>query len=253
VSFGLALGGGAARGHAHVGVLSALEAAGLRPSHLAGTSAGAIVAGLYAFGVGVDEIESAAGEFTWRDVAGISLKRTGLLSNRELGDICEDLLGPVDLRDAAIPLAVVTTDITNGERVVFTDGPLSRVVRASAAVPGVFEPVEIGDRQLVDGGLVENVPVAALRELGAATVVAVTLDTGLDFQTPRSLVPILINAFQIAVSTASEAYIRDAADVVIRPDLRHFTHWNTKDGAAIRREGQRAGEAAVEAIRTAQR
>lgn len=248
---GVAFGGGAARGHAHVGVLYALEAAGLQIEATAGTSSGALAAALHAFGVPTPDLETAVAGLTWRSVSRVSMRKTGIFSNRELGDLCDHLLGEVDLRDSEIPLAIVATNVATGERVVLREGPVSLAVRASAAIPGVFEPVEIDGQPLVDGALVENVPVAAVRDLGADVVVGVSLDTHLDFERPTGIVSVLINAFEIAVGTASSLQMEEEAAVTIRPDLGRFQHWDTRSNEAIREEGRRAAAEAIPDIRGA--
>lgn len=249
--WGLALGGGAVRGHAHVGLLSVFEDAGLAPDVITGTSAGALVAALWAFGLGPTDIGAALERLNWRSVSRLSARRSALFSNRELGDICEEILGPVDLTESRRPLAVVAADISTGERVVLREGPVGRSVRASAAIPGIFQPVEIDGRFLVDGAIVENVPVLAARDLGAETVVGVSLDQGLDFGKPRGLMEVLVNAFEIAVATGSSAQLGHPADVIVRPELARFNRWSTRSRDAIQTEGARAARAAVPDIERA--
>ncbi|MDX1395231.1 MAG: patatin-like phospholipase family protein [Gemmatimonadota bacterium] len=250
-AWGLALGGGAVRGHAHVGAIEALEAAGLRPDYLAGTSAGALVASLLGFGLDAARIAAALVDLKWRSVSRVSLRRSGIFSNRELGDLCEELLGSADLRDAATPLAVVAADIGTGERVLLREGPVSEAVRASSAIPGIFEPVEIGGRMLVDGSIVENVPARAARELGADVVAAISLDSGLDFAAPHRIMEVLVNAFEISVASASSVQLGRDADVVVRPELGPYRHWDTGAAEAIRAEGRRAVRDAIPQIERA--
>ncbi len=249
--WGLALGGGAVRGHAHVGLHSVFEDADLDPDVITGTSAGALVAALWAFGLSSTEIGAALERLNWRSVSHLSARRGAVFSNRELGDICEEILGPVDLTESGRPLAVVAADISTGERVVLREGPVGMAVRASAAIPGIFQPVEIDGRFLVDGAIVENVPVLAARELGAEVVVGVSLDRGLDFTRPRGLMEVIVNAFEIAVATASSAQLAYPADVIVRPDLARFNRWNTRSSEAIQSEGARAARAALPDIERA--
>ena len=233
------------RGHAHVGAIEALESAGLRPDCLTGTSAGALVASLAAFGLDAARIAAALVDLKWRSVSRVSLRRSGIFSNRELGDLCEELLGPADLREAATPLAVVAADIGTGERVLLREGPVADAVRASSAIPGIFEPVEIRGRMLVDGSIVENVPAHAARELGADVVVAISLDAGLDFEAPHRIMEVVVNAFEISVASASAAQLGRDADVIVRPELGPYRHWDTGAAEAIRAEGRRATREAV--------
>jgi NTE family protein len=245
---GMALGGGAALGWAHVGVLQALDARGIRPDLLAGTSAGAIVAALYAFGLAPDEIAPRVGELGWRRMSHLSLNSLGILSNEGLEQAVEDAIGPAQLEDAKLPVSVVAADIHTGERVVLRSGPVGLAVRASACIPGIFVPVELGEHMLVDGGVVENVPVRAVREMGLPQVtVAVALMGLTDFRPVRTLVGVLANAFDIAMDAAQDRELEDA-DIVIRPDLREFTRWDTEARDEIIEAGRQAGQAAVPKI-----
>lgn len=248
-TLGLALGGGAALGYAHVGVLGVLESYGVRPDVVAGTSAGAFVAVLYAFGLSPAQIIKRVEKIGWRDLSSVSLNSLGIASNEGLAELVDDAIGEgALLEEADMPVAVVTADIRTGRRVVLTEGPVTDAVRASTAIPGVFTPMEIGDNLLVDGGIVENVPVRAVKELGADTVIAVSLSGVVDFKEPRTLMGVLANAFEIAVDGAEKLEL-EQADVVIRPDLGGFSHWNTEARHDIMTAGRKAAEEAIPEIR----
>jgi len=244
---GLALGGGAALGWAHVGVLQALAAQGIRPDVLAGTSAGAIVAALYAFGVAPDDISPRVGDLTWRRMSHFSLNSLGILTNEGLERAVESAIGEAQLEDARLPVAIVAADVHTGERVVLRSGPVGAAVRASSCIPGIYAPVELADHTLVDGGLVENVPVRAVRELGADVIVAVALMGITEFRPVRNLLDVLANAFEIALDSAQDREL-EGADVIIRPDLRRFKRWDTESKDEIMEAGRRAGLDAVEEI-----
>lgn len=251
-TLGLALGGGAVLGFAHIGVLAALDEAGIDFDCIAGTSAGAIVGALYAFGRSPNELREILSPLTWRKVSGFSRTSKGLLSNEPVAELIEAELGDPRIEDAEIPLAVVAADIHTGERVVLRDGPVGPAVRASAAIPGIYTPVEIGDRVLVDGGIVDNVPVDAVRAMGARVAVAATLGDALDFERVSNLLSVLTNAFLITVNTATRLSLElDRADVVIEPDLEPHNHWDMKQGDELMEKGHDAGRAAVAAIRSA--
>lgn len=251
-TLGLALGGGAVLGFAHIGLLEALDEAGIRADYVAGTSAGAIVGALYAFGCGPDRTREILTPLTWRKVSGFTRTSMGLLTNEPVGELIEDELGDARIEDAEIPLAIVAADIHTGERVVLREGPLADAVRASAAIPGIYTPVEIGDRLLVDGGVVENVPVSAVQEMGADVAVAATLGGALDFQEVSNLLSVLTNAFLITVHTATALSLElDRADVVIHPDLEPHNHWDMKQKDALIDKGRDAGRDAVQRIRDA--
>ncbi|MGK7311190.1 MAG: patatin-like phospholipase family protein [Candidatus Longimicrobiales bacterium M2_2A_002] len=251
-SLGLALGGGAVLGFAHIGLLSALADADLEIDCVAGTSAGAIVAALCAFEVGPRRIQELLSPLSWRKVSHFTRMSMGLLSNEPVGDLLEEELGDAQVEDASIPLAVVAADIHTGERVVLRSGPVSTAVRASAAIPGIYTPVEVEGRVLVDGGIVDNVPVVAARNLGADVTVAATLGDALDFDEVSNLLGVLTNAFLITVNTATRLSLElDRADVVIEPDLEPHNHWDMKQRDELMAKGYDAGEAAVPRIRDA--
>lgn len=251
-ALGLALGGGAVLGFAHIGLLEALDEADIRIDRIAGTSAGAIAAALYAFGVKPERAMELLSPLTWRKISGFSRNSMGLLSNEPVAELLGDELGDVRIENASIPLAIVAADIHTGERVVLTDGPLDKAVRASAAIPGIYTPVEIDDRVLVDGGIVENVPVQAVRDLGADVVVAATLGDALDFDKVRTLLGVLTNAFLITVNTATRLALElERADVVIEPDLEPHNHWDMKQRNALLEKGHQAGDEAVPELRKA--
>jgi len=246
---GLALGGGAVLGYAHVGVLGVLEAYGVRPDVVAGTSAGAFVGALYAFGLSPAEIIRKVEPLNWRAVSGVSLTSLGLANNEGLGELVDEAIGEdARIEDARIPLGIVAADVRNGKRVVLRDGPVAEAVRASAAIPGIFVPVERNDQLLVDGGIVENVPVRVAREMGADRVIASALTGVVDFKPPKTLMGVLANAFTIVVDGAAALEL-ESADVVIKPDLSGFNHWNVENREAIIDAGRKAAESAVPAIR----
>lgn len=248
---GLALGGGAVLGYSHIGVLMVLESEGIAVDRISGTSAGAIVAALHAFGVPPDRCRTLLSPLTWRTVSNFSRNSLGLLSNEPLAEILRGELGDVRIEDAPIPLAIVAADIHTGKPVVLREGPLALAVKASAAIPGIYTPVSLDGRLLTDGGIVENVPVRPLREMGADVVVATTLGETLDFQPVRTLLGVLTNAFLIAVNTATRLALRSGADVIIEPDLLVHNHWDMDQRDELIEKGREAGVEAVPAIRSA--
>lgn len=247
---GLALGGGAALGFAHIGILAALRDAGVRISRVSGTSAGAVAAALHAFGVSPDRMRDLLAPITWRTISRYSRSSLGLLTNEPLGEMVRDEVGDVRIEEAMIELAIVAADIHTGDEVVLTTGPLATAVRASTAVPGIYTPVRMGDRLLVDGGVTGNVPIRAVRRMGAETAVAATLGEHLDFQPVRNIFGVLANAFLIAVNTATRATLEDA-DVIIEPALDGRPHWPLDQPDELIRLGYRAAEEATPAIRAA--
>ena len=216
----LALGGGFARGFAHLGVLQVLEENHIAISHIAGTSVGSILGAAYASGAPLARIIATCRTLKFRDIASWQLSRLGLASNHRLADLIESVFESLRFEDLRIPMAVVATNLNTGEPVVFTEGNLVDPIRASCAFPGIFEPVEIGTRWLVDGGLTAPVPTEAARELGAWRVVGVSVG----FQdghrgAPKNIFQVVSRAVCAAQKHQHELWERHA-DLVIRPDVQ---------------------------------
>lgn len=175
---GLVLGGGAAKGLAHVGVLNVIEEIGIKPEFIAGTSMGAIVGALYASGMKAKEIEDVISRIDQKEVLRlfkISLNGAGFTEGKNISALLQSLLGDINIQDLNIPFACVATNIVNGNEIVFRKGDLNEALRASFSVPGLFTPQKIDQEVLVDGGLVNPVPVDVAREMGAEKVIAVNV------------------------------------------------------------------------------
>ncbi len=241
---GLALGSGAALGAAHIGVLRALEEHDIKPSYIAGTSIGALVGALYAFGKSVDEIEEIAVSLNWLDISDIRLSKLGLLSNNEIGELLDEHLGEVTFEQASIKLAVVATDISNGEKVVLNEGLVSDAVEASTCIPVIFEPVQIDGRMLVDGGLLESVPVSVLKEFGADFTIAVDVKAFRTYRRPDDIFDVLNNSLEIALIHLAHVRIEDV-DIMIQPKLGDYSRMDTNHTKEMIDLGY---EAAVEAL-----
>jgi len=221
-TIGLALGGGAAKGVAHIGVLKALEDANIEVDYIAGTSVGAMIAALYAFRVDVDTIGSLARRLTMSKVTSFKLNKTGFFSTESLRELMLEYVGDVAIEDAAIPLSIVATDINSGEEIILTSGSVVDAVCASAAIPGIYIPVEINDRTLVDGGLVQNVPIEALQTAGAGVTIASHLNSVSHYQEISHVLDVMRNAFEIAVSQHTQDQLKEA-DLLISMDLSDFS------------------------------
>ncbi|HXY25068.1 MAG TPA: patatin-like phospholipase family protein [Candidatus Acidoferrum sp.] len=227
---GLALGGGFARGFAHLGVLRVLEQHQIPISHIAGTSVGSILGAAYASGAPLARIIDACRTIRFRDFARWRVSRLGLASNHRLGNLIERVFHSRQFEDLRIPLAVVATDLTTGEPVVFTQGNLVDAIRASCAFPGLFEPVEIGTRCLADGGLVAPVPTRAARDLGAATVVGISVGVQDGHRgAPTNIFQVVSRAVSAAQKHQLEVWERHA-DLVLRPDVQSLA-WDDFDRA----------------------
>ena len=178
VKIGYALGGGAARGLSHIGVLKVLDEHGISPDIIAGTSIGAIVGALYAGGYEPSEIEQLVLGLDWKKLVylvDMTLPLSGLLQGKRVVSLLKSILGDLTFSQLRCDFACVATDIINGEQVVLRDGSLIEAVRASISIPGIFTPVAIKGRYLVDGGLINAVPVSVCREMGAEYVIGVNV------------------------------------------------------------------------------
>jgi NTE family protein len=217
---GLALGGGAARGFAHVGVIQVLEESGIRPVLVAGTSAGSLVAALYASGktgTQLQQIAETMEEATFADWT-LPIFSRGLLRGDALARYVHAQVGGRRIEDLPLPLGIVATDLNSGQGVLFQRGDTATAVRASSAVPAVFQPVRIAGREYVDGGLVSPVPVRYARQMGAELVIAVDISNVPDANPAGDTLQILLQTFTIMGRSINSWELRDA-DVVVRPAL----------------------------------
>jgi len=226
---GLALSGGMARGRAHVGVIQALEEAGIHADFVSGVSAGAMVAAAYAAGLNMAELIQLARQFNWLRIAtpvlplpGRSgLGRLGLLDFGKIETFLIRAMGDLTFDELAKPLAIGATDLVTGERVVITDGRVVHAVRASASVPGVAAPTRWRGRLLCDGFASNNLPIQVLRDMGADVVVAVNL-MPLARRVPSNLFWAGSTAVSTLVLQAGDPL--DRADIVIEPDLAEIDY-----------------------------
>jgi NTE family protein len=246
---GLALGGGFARGFAHLGVLQVFEEQHIPISHIAGTSVGSILGAAYASGAPLERLMDTCRTLRLRDIARWRVSRLGLASNYCLGNLIERVFETRRFEDLRIPLSVVTTDLASGEPVVFTHGPLVEVIRASCAFPGLFEPVEIGTRYLADGGLVAPVPTLAARAFGLALhgntaaniVIGVSVGMHDGYRgAPTNIFQVVSRAVSAAQKHQAEIWERQA-DLVLRPEVQSLA-WDDFDRTA---EAIDAGAAAA--------
>jgi NTE family protein len=242
----LALGGGAVLGAAHVGVLRALTELDITVSMVSGTSVGSFIAALYAFGKSWQEIRDIAFDLDWLDLTSLALSQYGLLSNKKMGDIVFGLLGDKNIEDALFPLSMVATDIGTGKKVILTEGDVAAAVMASSCIPGIFRPVECSGSMLVDGVLMENVPVSPLVEGGAESIICVDLLARHTFNKPKNIIDLLLNAFYSTITNTTLLQI-EVADLCIAPDLSRFNLIDTGQIPDIMDAGYRAALPALKA------
>ena len=250
IKIGIALGGGAAKGFAHIGVIKMLEANGLEPAVVAGTSAGSVVGALYASGMNAFQMQEKAVALDQASIRDVRLFSGGLVQGQKLQDYVNQQLGNRPIEQLAKPFAAVATRLEDGERTVFVRGNAGQAVRASSSIPGVFEPVTIGRYHYIDGGVVSPVPVDAARQLGADFVIAVDISSRASGKNPGDLLGTVNQSIAIMGQRLGEAELK-RADIVIRPKVLDIGAADfTQRNAAIL-EGERAAMAAMPQIRAA--
>lgn len=215
---GLALGGGAARGFAHIGVIQVLEEAGIKPQLVVGTSAGSLVATLYAAGRSGAELGALALGMDESAITDWSFPGRGVIRGEALARYVREHTGGRLIEQMKLPLGIVATDLDSGQAILFQRGDAGMAVRASSAVPAVFQPVKIGEREYVDGGLVSPVPVRFARQMGAELVLAVDISSPPEGQATGDVLRLLLQTFAIMGKSINQFELRDA-DVVMRPRL----------------------------------
>jgi NTE family protein len=246
---GIALGGGFARGIAHLGVLRVLEEEKIPVDYLGGTSAGAMLAIAYASGHAIHEIVAQARATRFKDFGNWKLSWMGLASNQRLEHYPRKYLGVSTFEELRIPLVIAATDLGTGESVYFQRGPLGPALRASCAYPGMFVPVELEGRMLVDGFLSAPVPVDAVRQMGADVVIAVFLEAA-NNRKPESIVDVIGLSFAILQRHADLEW-RRAADIIVEPIVKDFL-WDDFDKTSeLIAAGETAARAALPKIRAA--
>lgn len=245
---GLALGGGAARGFAHIGVIQVLEEHGIRPDLVAGTSAGSLVAALYASGKSGVDMASLAQTMDESGLTDWSFPGRGLIRGEALARYVRQQTGSALIEQMRLPLGIVATDLSDGQPVLFQRGDVGTAVRASSAVPAVFQPVRIGSREYVDGGLVSPVPVRFARQMGAELVIAVDISSPPDGQPTGDALHMLLQTFAIMGKSISRYELKDA-DVLIRPALGGVSSADFTARLKAIQSGREAALAALPALR----
>jgi NTE family protein len=246
---GLALGGGFARGIAHIGVLKELERQHVPIDYIAGTSVGALIGAAYAAGVPLAILEKLAGETSFQDFGKWTLSWLGLASNERIPSYLRRVTHVERFEDLRIPLAVAATDLRSGETVHFTRGELGPALRASCAYPGLFLPVEHDGRVLVDGFLTAPVPARAVRRMGADVVIGVYLESaGLEGK-PKNVAEIVGRSFSIMQDRSAKEW-RKAADVILEPDVKAFQWDDFSQTPKLIHAGEAAARRAMHAIQS---
>lgn len=244
----LALGGGAAKGFAHIGVIKALEAQGIVPDIIVGTSAGSVVGALYASGMNGFSLQQMAIALDESEVSDWSLPDRGILRGDALATFINKAVNNATIEKLPKKFGAVATDLANGEPIVFRSGDTGTAVRASSSVPGIFQPVAIRGREYVDGGLVSPVPVRFAREMGADFVIAVDISNKPQPTKTKSSLDLLLQTFTIMGQRIARGELLHA-DVVIRPDIGQLAGSNFKTRHLAVLEGEKAATQVLPALK----
>ena len=240
----LVLGGGAAKGFAHIGVIKSLESHGFQPDILVGTSAGSVVAALYAAGFGGFELQRIALAMEEKAFSDWTIPNRGFIKGEALQNFINEAVGNRPIEQFTRKLAIVATDLQSGELVVFERGDTGLAVRASSSVPGVFQPVKFNSREYVDGGLVSPVPVKTARDLGADVIVAVNISDRPKLSRLKDTIDVMMQTFTIMGGIIADKELV-FADVVVEPDISALNSANFESRNQAIIEGEKAGLAAL--------
>lgn len=246
---GLALGGGLARGLAHIGVLKVLLQSGINIDYLAGTSMGSLIASLYACGLSLSLIEKLTKRISRRVWMDFTLPRMGLMAGDKLEQLVYLLTKKRYIEELPLPLGVVATDLTRGERAIIRTGSIAKAVRASCAIPGIFNPVEIGGRLMVDGGVLERVPAQAAKEMGAGIVIAVDVGVYEEEYKIDNMLDVISKTIDIMAREITRARELEA-DVLISPDLKEIAPFQFQRVEEAIARGEQAAYQALPLVRS---
>jgi NTE family protein len=219
---GLALGSGGARGFAHLGVIKILREAGIPIDFISGSSMGALVACFYAAGIDLDRLYKISGAFKRKYYLDFTVPKMGFIAGKRVKDLIRVFTHGKNIEELNIPVGVVTTDIMTGEKVVFTKGPISDAVRASISIPGIFVPEKINGRLLVDGGVVDRIPVSVVREMGAEFVIAVDVSHVKRNAEITSIFDVIMQSIDIMQMELVD-HRMIASDIMIRPRVEKYS------------------------------
>jgi NTE family protein len=246
---GLALGGGAARGFAHIGVLKVLQQRNVPLHCVAGTSAGSLIGSLFCAGLSWRELAELARDINWGDLVSPTWPTLGIVNPDKLEKTLDRVLKGRSFGELAVPFRAVAVDIETGEEVVLASGPVARAVRASCSIPGIFEPTEIAGRLLVDGGLLNNVPTDVLKEMGAEVLIGVDLNADRVTQRrPENLLEVFYRSLNILIHNSTQK-ARRTADIMVEPRLAGFAYHDLGRSDQLIERGERAMAAQMDRLR----
>lgn len=247
---GLALGSGAARGYAHLGVLQVLEEEGIQIDFISGSSIGALIGALYCSGIpvkGIIELAEEVEPWQWID---LSVPRKGLIAGRKIEEMIKKYTHAKTFDQLDIPLSIVATDLYSGKRCVLNKGYVYKAVRASIAIPGIFKPVEIDGRILVDGGVVDPVPVDLVKWMGADVIIGVNVSSFFTRDRIKSIYDIIVQSIDVMQNEILRLRGIEA-DIIIEPDLRRINPVTFNQADECIREGRKAALEVIDDIKKA--
>jgi NTE family protein len=246
---GLALGGGMARGCAHIGVLRELEKHDIPIDLIAGTSVGSLIGGAYAAGLSPDQIEKMALTISWNDLGRVTISKLGFYNSERTEEYIRKHFPVTEFEKARLPFGAVATDIQTGKMVIFTEGSLPLAIRASCAMPIFYTPVVVNGRMMVDGGLVGHIPASVARLMGADLVIAIDVNSQhLPIPPPTHLFSVMSQALSVMGRTAVQ-YLYADADIVIRPQIEQVRPDDLSKAAEMITAGEEAARRVIDKIK----
>lgn len=244
----LALGGGAARGLANIGVLKVLEKERIPIDLIVGSSIGGLVGAAYSLGEPTYRLEEAALRFSMDKLVDFTISKTSLIQGKKLEKLIEEFTDKKDFKDASIPIAITTTDIETGEELVHTKGDLQKIIKASCSWPGIFPPIVIDGRKLTDGGIRNSIPVKTARRLGATKVIAVDIGFCVKKGKVDNLFQMFIQSVQI-MGEELDSYQSMQADIIIKPKLKNIDQFAFRDAKTAIKDGEIATKKTIPEIK----
>lgn len=246
---GLALGSGGVRGIAHLGVLEVFERENLKIDIIAGTSIGSLIGGIYACGIPLKYTKGLARELNWDHITDVTFPRKGIIKGKKLLEFLKILTQNKNFSDLDLPFAALCCDIEKGEQVAITQGSVARAIRASVSIPGIYVPYHYKDRLLVDGAVLERIPVSTLRSMGADVVIAVDVGNKSVNSEVGNIFDVLINTFDI-MQNKYETLREVDSDVIIKPDLNKISTFGLEQASYCITAGIKAAETSLEEIKS---
>lgn len=245
---GLALSSGAIRGMAHLGVLQVFEEEGIPIDMIAGTSAGSLIGGLYALGHELKYLIQLAENLKWEHLTDITVPRQGFVAGKRLLDFLQVLTKNKTFNDLQIPFVAVAADLANGKRVLLKSGSIAEAIRASSSIPGIYVPYTLKGRMLVDGAIIDRIPISVVKDMGADIVIAVDVGYAVLKEKPTTIFEILFQASDIMMREISREKLV-IADVLIRPEVGQFSSMDLSNSGEIIQAGVDAARKILPRIR----